>query len=216
MFSPGQFAAGPGQMFDMDSAARALHAPWPVNQEHGNCPHRNKAPASRLQACVVNRRRLSAAPAPLPCGPRSRSQSPLRFGKFFPARPAIAESLERQHPSQYACQRYIHETDWLKQSRWIAQPVSTYPARGAKRACKSSPPNACRGEWCGVWGRIGSIKPVRFHPHILLKNPFLQTISENSETRRSGCLCNCTKGCASSNRSRQRMLIWPEKRFIIA
>jgi hypothetical protein len=80
-----------------------------------------------IRACIVNRRRLSAAPAARsrsPCGPRSRSQSPLRFGKFFPARPAIAESLERQHPSQYACQRYIHETDWLKQSRWIAQSVS--------------------------------------------------------------------------------------------
>ena len=71
----------------------------------------------------------------LPCGPRSRSQSPLRF----PARPAITESLERQHPSQYACQRYVHETGWLKQSKWTAQPVSIFSS-AARSALAKVPP----------------------------------------------------------------------------
>jgi hypothetical protein len=48
------------------------------------------------------------------------------LAKLLPARPAIAESLEGQHPSQYACQCYVHETGWLMQSGWVAQPVSTF------------------------------------------------------------------------------------------
>ena len=135
-----QFAAGPGQVFDMDSATRTVYAPWPVNQKHGDRPHRNKAPASRLAACVVNRCRLLAAPAP-----RSRALAGLnpdldhRLAKLLPARPAITESLERQHPSQYACQRYVHETGWLKQSKWTAQPVSIFSS-AARSALAKVPP----------------------------------------------------------------------------
>ena len=135
-----QFAAGPGEVFDMHSAARTVHAPRPVNQKYGNGPQRNKAPASRLAACVVNRRRLLAAPASWSC-PLARLNPDLDYPltKLLPARPAITESLERQHPSQYACQRYVHETGWLKQSGWIAQPVSISPP-AARSALARVPP----------------------------------------------------------------------------
>ena len=37
-------------------------------------------------------------------------------------------------------------------------------------ASATFPPNACRGERCGVWGRIAPIKPVRpFHPFRFLR-----------------------------------------------
>ena len=41
------------------------------------------------------------------------------------------------------------------------------PGRGKTQ---KFPPNACRGERCGVWGRTAPIKPVRSYPHILSKN----------------------------------------------
>lgn len=144
-----QFAAGPGQVFDMHSAARALHAPRPVNQEYGDGPHRNKAPTPRLEPCVVNWRRFSAAPA-------SRSRALVldhRLAKLLPARPAIAESLERQHPSQ--C--YVHETGWLKQSGWTAQPVSTFPP-AARSAWQKLPPNAAAASGAGFGAGTVPIK----------------------------------------------------------
>src|SRR5882724_256323 len=160
-----QFAAGPRQVFDMHSAARTLHAPRPVNQEHGNRPHRNKAPAPRLAACVINWRRLSTAPAP-----RSRALTGLnsdlnhRLAKLLPARPAIAESLERQHPSQYARQCYVHQTGWLKQSRWIAQPVSIFPP-AARSALAQVPPERLPRRAVQGLGRTAHIKPVRLPTH---------------------------------------------------
>ena len=33
------------------------------------------------------------------------------------------------------------------------------------------PPNACRGERRGVWGRVAPIKPVRLGPGILVRGP---------------------------------------------
>ncbi|MGB7791389.1 MAG: hypothetical protein WBL39_09260, partial [Terrimicrobiaceae bacterium] len=70
----------------------------------------------------------------------------------------------------YACQRYVHETGWLKQSKWTAQPVSIFSPAARSAPLQKFPPNACRGERCGVWGRTAPIKPVRSYPHILSKN----------------------------------------------
>ena len=179
-----QFAAGPRQVFDMHSAAWALHAPRPVNQEHGNRPHRNKAPAPRLVACVVNRRRLLAAPAP-----RLRPLTGLNpdldhpLAKLLPARPAIAESLEGQHPSQYACQCYVHETGWLMQSGWVAQPVSTFsPATRsalAKVPPERLPRRAVRGLGAHSHHQTGPFLPTHSfdEPAFLWRNGKIELVT---------------------------------------
>jgi hypothetical protein len=144
---------------------------------------RNKAPASWLAACVVNRGRLSAAPAPRSyalTGLNPNLDHPL--AKLLPARPAIAESLERQHPFQCACQCYVHETGWLMQSGWIARarfqpalPRSQVSSLQKKRRVRAAltpcmtgfafaPSRAALELSCHL-----STSPF-FRPHILLKN----------------------------------------------
>gem|GEM_PF-3918673 len=49
---------------------------------------------------------------------------------------------------------------------WL--PDRRQPVR--RTAFPKFPPNACRGERCGVWGRTAPIKPVRFPPHQTLKS----------------------------------------------